>query len=106
MRKFTRTVFVAETPDTDRKRINSESIGDEKALATEQPFSLKLVLVLYYLYYSLMHILVMLLIMTMNGYVVISIVGGMTIGYMLFEEPMESATAHEEELPVNCGGCE
>lgn len=60
-------------------------------------------LVLYYSYYSFMHILTMLLIMTMNGYVIISMVVGLTFGYLIFEEPLESKLNEAGDLPVNCG---
>lgn len=86
--RYRRPVYAEEVPDTDRRRINSESVSEEKAAVLERPLSLKLILLVYFLYYSLMHILVMLLIMTMNGYVVLAVIGGQTIGYVLFEEPM------------------
>jgi hypothetical protein len=47
----------------------------------------------------------MLLIMTMNGYVIISIIFGLTVGYVVFEEPLEAAIAREDDMPVNCGAC-
>jgi hypothetical protein len=62
-------------------------------------------MLLYYLYNSFMHIVVMLLIMTMNGYVIISIIFGLTVGYVVFEEPLEAAIAREDDMPVNCGAC-
>lgn len=63
---------------------------------------LKLILAVYYLYYSMMHILTMLLIMTMNGYVIISMIVGLTIGYVIFEKP-EERKEEVEDMPVNCG---
>ena len=58
---------------------------------------------MFYLYYSVVHILLMLLIMTMNGYVIISIILGMTVGKVVFEQQEEET--HNHDLPVNCG-CE
>lgn len=105
---FTEVQPIVESPDTDRKRINSESITSVKAVAAVAPnrsVGLIVALACYYLYYSIMHILVMLLIMTMNGYVIIAIILGLTIGYIIFEEPKEAAEKREEDLPVSCGGC-
>lgn len=94
-----------DSMDTDRQRIvNSESVNEDAVTKTND-IGLRLCLSFFYLYYSFMHVLVMLLIMTMNGYVVLSIVLGLTIGYAVFEEPIEAAMAREDELPVNCGAC-
>lgn len=82
-----------ESMDTDRQRIvNSESINED-AVTKGNDVGLRLCLSIFYLYYSFMHVLVMLLIMTMNGYVVLSIILGLTIGYAIFEEPVEAAMA-------------
>jgi hypothetical protein len=71
----------------------------------DNTLGLSMMLLLYYIYYSFMHILMMLLIMTMNGYVIVSIIFGLAVGNLLFEESLESAVAREDDMPVNCGAC-
>lgn len=47
--------------------------------------------------YATIHVAVMLLVMTMNGFVIISILMGLTLGYT-----MHAAEKTESDLPVNC----
>lgn len=53
---------------------------------------------LYILLYSAMHILTMMLIMTYNGYVVIAVMVGLTLGYALFGMECDK----DKNVPVNC----
>lgn len=78
---------------------------DQNEYRSGSDVALKLWLCVYYFYYSLMHILIMLLIMTMNGFVILSMVLGMTLGYVLFEQKERKMDNLAEELPVNCGAC-
>lgn len=45
-----------------------------------------------------MHILTMMLLMTYNGYVVIVVVLGLTIGYTIFGMEVDK----DKNIPVNC----
>jgi len=53
---------------------------------------------LYVFAYSCLHILTMMLIMTYNGYVIIMVIVGFTIGYTLFGMEVDK----DKNLPVNC----
>ena len=44
----------------------------------------------------------MLLIMTMNVFVILTMVVGLTLGYVVFEQNVEKET-DTQDLPVNCG---
>lgn len=85
-------------------RLNRSNEADDQNMRA-MSITLKVALALYYFYYSIMHILIMLLIMTMNGFVIISMILGLTVGYVLFEQQDKKKDAVVEELPVNCGGC-
>lgn len=50
----------------------------------------KVIISLYYLVFMTSHIIIMLLIMTMNAYVIIAICLGWTIGYFIFEVLLEN----------------
>jgi hypothetical protein len=52
----------------------------------------------YILLYSAMHILTMMLIMTYNGYVVVAVMVGLTLGYALFGMDCDK----DKNVPVNC----
>ena len=45
-----------------------------------------------------MHILTMMLIMTYNGYVIIAVIAGLTLGYALFGMEADK----DKNIPVNC----
>lgn len=51
------------------------------------PFSVRIVLALYYFGYALSNIIVMMIMMTMDGYVLLSLALGFTIGYAIFQAP-------------------
>lgn len=77
------TVVPVRTSDTERLNASGDNSKERKV---DGGVLLKVMLALYYFYYSLVHILTMLLIMTMNGYVILSMVLGLTIGYVIFEQ--------------------
>jgi hypothetical protein len=52
----------------------------------------------YILVYSLVHIATMMLIMTFNGYVVIAVMVGLTLGFALFGMECDK----DKNVPVNC----
>ena len=49
-------------------------------------------------FYSCMHILTMMLIMTYNGYVIIAVILGLTVGYTYFGMEVDK----DKNIPVNC----
>jgi|688.fasta_scaffold825946_1 hypothetical protein len=53
---------------------------------------------LYILTYSTIHIATMMLIMTFNGYVVIAVMVGLTLGYAIFGMECDK----DKTVPVNC----
>lgn len=78
------------------KESETESDGsdDETALGwREHSFNFCYVFV-----YSCLHILTMMLIMTYNGYVIIMVMVGLTIGYTFFGMELDK----DKNLPVNC----
>lgn len=42
--------------------------------------------IIYYLIYSTLHVAIMLIMMSMNGYVIIAIILGYTFGYLAFND--------------------
>lgn len=52
----------------------------------------------YIFVYSLLHIATMMLIMTYNGYVVIAVIAGLTLGYAIFGMECDK----DKNIPVNC----
>ena len=52
----------------------------------------------YILFYSCMHILTMMLLMTYNGYVIISVIVGLTFAYTAFGFEADK----DKNIPVNC----
>lgn len=52
----------------------------------------------YILIYSLLHIATMMLIMTYNGYVVLAVLAGLTLGFAIFGMECDK----DKNVPVNC----
>lgn len=52
---------------------------------------------LYALFYALFHVAIMLIMMSMNGYVILAIVAGFTVGFAAFSDPPCSSKSE--------GGC-
>lgn len=50
---------------------------------------------IYYLIFSLLHVFIMLLFMTLNGYVILAIILGYSFGYLAFGE-VPNKTADKE----------
>jgi hypothetical protein len=71
----------------------SEEEGDRPESTAEHIFSF-----IYIFTYSSVHIATMMLIMTFNGYVVIAVMVGLTLGYAIFGMECDK----DKNVPVNC----
>lgn len=89
-KKYNSTLLVKERDtimsENDDESDRPESIG-------EQIFSF-----FYIFTYSILHIATMMLIMTYNGYVVIAVMVGLTLGYAIFGMECDK----DKNVPVNC----
>lgn len=74
--------------------MKSSSLLTEEEKVKNENVVLKAV---YYLIYSTLHIATMLLIMTMNGYVIIVMLVFMTLSYFFF-----GGKDYDSNMPVNC----
>ena len=80
-------------PTSQKVSLLSDSENDNSSIKNEN-IGLKAI---YYLIYSTLHISTMLLIMTMNGYVVLTMLIAMTISYFFF-----GGKDLDGGMPVNC----
>jgi hypothetical protein len=89
-KKYNSTLLVKER---DTIVSENEDDGERAETAGEHIFGF-----FYILVYSLFHIATMMLIMTYNGYVVIAVIVGLTLGYALFGMECDK----DKNVPVNC----
>lgn len=79
-RSFSGYVYVEEEfEDFDERQSTGLSAGETAA-------SRRVLGVLYWVVHSLLQVVVMLLVMTMNGYVMLSVIAGFTLGFVLFDK--------------------
>ncbi len=48
---------------------------------------MKIIPIIYALLYAFLHVVIMIIMMSMNGYVILSIIVGYTAGYAVFSDP-------------------
>ncbi len=90
-KKYNNSTLLIKERDTVMSENDEE--GEKAESVAEHLFGF-----FYILIYSGMHIMTMMLIMTYNGYVVIAVMAGLTLGYAIFGMECDK----DKNVPVNC----
>lgn len=83
--------------------ISEEDKSDEMRLTTREIIVKKRIIpAIYAIIYACLHVAIMLVMMSMNGYVILAIIFGYTIGFAVFSDPPCKSKSEK-----SCaGGCE